>query len=48
MSDTSAANTIAAAVGMTMGSVLVQECVMDPADPKPPIPGELTVGFPGE
>ena len=47
MSNTSAANTSATAVGM-MGSVLARECVMDPADRKPPFLGELTVGFPGE
>ena len=33
---------------MRMGAVLARERVMDPADCKPPFPGELTVGFPGE
>ncbi len=39
------------AVGMTMGAVPARaaaELVLDAADRKPPSPGELTVGFPGE
>ena len=50
MSDTSAAVT-SAAVGMTLEAVLARaatERVMDAEDRKPPFPGELTVGFPGE
>ena len=51
MSDTSGSNTSADAVGMTMGAVSARaaaERVLDTADRKPPFPGELTVGFPGE
>jgi hypothetical protein len=47
MSNTSAAVT-SAAVGMTLEAALAWEHVMDPADRKPPFPGELTVGFPGK
>ena len=47
MSNTSAAVT-SAAVGMTLEAALAWERVMDPADRKPPFPGELTVGFPGK
>ena len=47
MSDTPAANTSAAAVGMTMGSVLVRERVLG-TDGQPPFPGGLTEGFPGK
>jgi hypothetical protein len=51
MSGTSGSITRTDAVGMTtMGAVpaWVAERVLDAADPKPPFPGELTVGFPGE
>ena len=51
ISGTSGSNTCADAVGMTtMGAVparVVAECVLDAADPKPPFPGELAVGFRG-
>ena len=39
------------AVGMTMGAVpawAAAELALNAADRKPPFPGELTVGFPGE
>ena len=39
------------AVGMTMDAVpawAAAELVLNAADRKPPFPGELTVGFPGE
>ena len=39
------------AVGMTMGAVpawAAAELALNAADRKPPSPGELTVGFPGE
>jgi len=51
MSGTSGSNTSADAVGMTTGAVPARaaaERVLDAADHKPPFPGELTVGFPGE
>jgi hypothetical protein len=44
-------NTSADAVGMTMPVVpawAAAERLLDAADRKPPFPGELTVGFPGE
>ena len=50
MSGTSGSITRADAVGMTtMGAVpaRVAKCVLDAADPKPPFPGELTVGSMG-
>jgi hypothetical protein len=47
MSNTSATNTSAASVGMTMGAVLAWERVFG-TDGQPPFPGELTEGFPGK
>ena len=47
MSNTSAANTSATAVGMTMGAVPVRERVFG-TDGQPPFPLELMEGFPGK